>query len=588
MSQKKKKSLRAAIYARYSTTKQRDASIDDQNRNCERLAKREGWDIVHRFSDKGLSGARHDRPDYQRMIKAAAADEFDVLLTDDLSRLGRDSLERERIIRRFEQRHRIRIIAVSDGYDSESKSRKIQRGFKNIMDELYIDELAAKTHRGLEGQVLKHLSAGGRAYGYTSKPVVDPAGGTDRYGRPKLLGYSRIIDKSKRKHVVEIFQMYADGMNPKAIARELNANGIPSPSADWKRTGGKRTDGKWMASAIYSLLNNEIYIGEVVWNKSRFERDPDTGKRFRVSRPEHEWHRDTQKSLRIVSEKIWHQVKARQLQMRKDSENIRGALKNGNKPGRKPTNFWSGLLCCGSCGRNYIKVSRYEYGCGSHANGGKHACANDLRAKISILDRRVIPTIQSELLSEEWLLHMKRHMKKHLERRLSELARTDNRAQTERRLATVNTELKNVADAVAEIGWHPALKEKIEDLTDEKRQLGARLETAEVDPRLATSFSTVLPALMEKNIKTVLNFSELKNDSPHAVAKARSALQKLTGRIELNPTGRRNDRLVAKLELTNERIQLLADEALKGQSQQKQLYIKMVAGAGFEPATFGL
>ena len=114
MSHSKKKLMRAVLYARYSTAQQREASIQDQYRNCERFAEREGWEIVGRYRDEGISGMRHDRPDYQRMIKAAGAGEFDALLVDDLSRLGRDSLERERIIRRFEQRHRIRIVAVSD------------------------------------------------------------------------------------------------------------------------------------------------------------------------------------------------------------------------------------------------------------------------------------------------------------------------------------------------------------------------------------------------------------------------------------------------------------------------------------------
>ena len=82
--------------------------------------------------------------------------------------------------------------------------------------------------------------------------------------------------------------------------------------------------------------------------------------RFRVARPQHEWYRDTDKSQRTVSDKLWRQVKARQLQMRGDNEKIRAGLENGNKPGRRSTKFWSGPLYCGVCGRNYIKFPPFR------------------------------------------------------------------------------------------------------------------------------------------------------------------------------------------------------------------------------------
>src|SRR5690606_16882868 len=94
--------IRAAIYARYSSDAQRATSIEDQSRNCQRRADNESWQVVATFSDEAISGATSDRPGYQRMQKGALRREFDVLILDDLSRLSRDSLECEKVIRRLE------------------------------------------------------------------------------------------------------------------------------------------------------------------------------------------------------------------------------------------------------------------------------------------------------------------------------------------------------------------------------------------------------------------------------------------------------------------------------------------------------
>ena len=80
---------RAVIYARYSTERQTDASIQDQFRNCEAHCEREGWTIVDRYGDEAMSGRKADRPGYQRMLADAETGRFDILVVDDLSRLSR-------------------------------------------------------------------------------------------------------------------------------------------------------------------------------------------------------------------------------------------------------------------------------------------------------------------------------------------------------------------------------------------------------------------------------------------------------------------------------------------------------------------
>src|SRR5688572_5717242 len=93
---------RVALYARYSSENQREASIEDQYRNCENYAKRqERWKIVERYEDKAISGSTdaNGRPGYRQMLADAQAKRFEVLLVDDFSRLSRDSSEIRRTCR---------------------------------------------------------------------------------------------------------------------------------------------------------------------------------------------------------------------------------------------------------------------------------------------------------------------------------------------------------------------------------------------------------------------------------------------------------------------------------------------------------
>ena len=242
--------MRVAIYARFSTEGQREASLDDQTRNCERHADREGWHVVARFTDRAISGTKRDRPGYQAMLAAAKRREFDVLVVDDLSRLSRDEIELKQTVRRFRFAG-LRIVSVSDGFDTNAKGHKIQATVRGLLNEIYLDDLAEKTHRGLTGQALKGFNTGGRSYGYRHLPIVD-ASQSDEYGRPRVIAARREIDSEQAKVVRLIFSEFADGRSPRAIAIKLNQRGIPSPRG-----------GTWAVSAIYGdrrtgvgILNN--------------------------------------------------------------------------------------------------------------------------------------------------------------------------------------------------------------------------------------------------------------------------------------------------------------------------------------------
>src|SRR5688572_33158710 len=121
--------------------------------------------------------------------------------------LARASVERQTTSRLFEFQG-LRIVATSDGYDSESKARKVHRGVKGLMNEIFLDDLRERVHRGLSGQAHKGYWCGGKAYGFRLKPILDPSQ-RDAYGQSARIGTRLEIDPEQAKVVREIFQRFA-------------------------------------------------------------------------------------------------------------------------------------------------------------------------------------------------------------------------------------------------------------------------------------------------------------------------------------------------------------------------------------------
>ena len=213
------------------------------------------------------------------MLKNAKARAFDVLLVDDFSRRSRDSMESEQARRRLVH-WGVRLIGVSDGIDRADKGHKMLAGFKGIMNEQYIEDLRDKIARGMQGQALKGFHCGGRIYGYKLVPVLHPTK-TDPYGNPERIGTKLVIETEQAKWIKWIYEHYAEGMSPLKIVTKLNTLQVPAPGAAYRRQYKRKPT--WSAVALHGdlsrgtgLLNNPLYAGRYVWNRSRREKDPDT------------------------------------------------------------------------------------------------------------------------------------------------------------------------------------------------------------------------------------------------------------------------------------------------------------------------
>jgi DNA invertase Pin-like site-specific DNA recombinase len=402
-----RKTLRAALYARYSTDKQSEASVEDQFRVCARLAEQEGFELVARFEDRGISGGTANRPGYQSLLEAARQHRFTAILAEDLKRLWREQAEQWRAIKELVDLGV--CVVTASGIDSRQQNFEIIASVVGAAAELDRKEASYRTRRGLEGRAVAGKSAGGRAYGYV-------AASASPSGRIEINGMQAGI-------VRRIFDLYAGGMSPRSIAAILNAEDIPSPGASWRRTDSgphAKRRRKWVASAIHGdvrrgvgILNNERYLGRAIWGRFKWRRGAaDSLKRtpFLVD-DRSRWVTHEDPRLRIVSDEQWQRVKARQAAVTSSAVRLREA-----RAGRPTVTLLSGLLVCDNCGSRFIAVDQRCYGCASHKNGGPAACANTARVNRQRTESLILAEIETEILSDEAVVQAQKAIREELQR----------------------------------------------------------------------------------------------------------------------------------------------------------------------------
>jgi DNA invertase Pin-like site-specific DNA recombinase len=383
---------RAVIYCRMSTGEQGESPAQ-QEAKCREKAAALGVEVTEVFTDEAISGSRIDRPQYLRMLQAAKAGEFDTLLLWKQSRLGRDQPEVERAIRQLEHAT-VRVVSCN-GYDTHGqteKNRKLLRGITGLVDQVYLDDLGEDTHRGQLAQFIKGYWVGGKVYGYALVKVTTP-GNKDAYGDLIRIGTDLRAHPQEAKVVNEIFRLYADvGLSCDAIAATLNERGVLSPGSSWRNRKVRRCDGKWLSNTVACLLANPLYAGVYRWNVSRWVKDPETGVKKRVERPEEEQKKQHKPEWQIIDNVLWQ----RACEKKKERARLRGAaistgIANAKRIGGADSRYWLGsILICGLCNARYIGDSAHDYICPGHRSG---ACANDMRVRRDAVHQAVYDVI---------------------------------------------------------------------------------------------------------------------------------------------------------------------------------------------------
>lgn len=469
--------LRCACYTRFSTDKQTPISIEDQTRKCREFAEGKGWEMLgqHLYTDEAVSGAGTDRLGLKRLLAAAKSlpRPFDVILVDDTSRLSRNVGEAARIREQLGFVG-VRIIAVSQGIDSQDEQSEVLFDVHALVDTPYIKELGKKTHRGLEGLALRGLHTGGNCYGYRNVRVEH--------------GVKLEVNECEAIVIRRIFEMSADGCSLKKIAKTLNLEKISPP-----RPRANKENATWCPTAIHAMLRREMYVGRVIWNRSRFVKPPGSNKRVRRPRPRSEWKLIDRPELRVVSNEQWERVRARLAWTKKTySHQKREGLLNRTASSQY---LFSGIVKCAVCGGNLVITSgrsrrgHRRYGCSLHFYRG--TCPNGLQIRKDWLEQKLLAGLQDAVLQPAAVKYAVEEFCHQLKETDGNLSEDMERAKEDRR--KVKAELGRLVAAVADGGHSTSLLEAIEqreqtlqDLDDRLNAVGA--ERQRVQPADVTSF----------------------------------------------------------------------------------------------------
>lgn len=528
------KQPKAIIYARVSSDKQNEDSIERQVELCGQLAKREGLSVAAVYEDTFISGAVRKRPGFLQARDALLNDpDIGCLLLYKTSRLDRSGSELPALQRKLKQPAlRTKYILTTDGFDSRNKSATILGGVHAAIDATYLENLADDTYTGLSHAFANGYSAGGRSYGYDSRPI-DPQ-------NPKTSRYKKVVNPKEAKIVLEIFEAFAyRDMSPREIAKDLNRRRIPSPGATWKRNGGKATDGKWRASAIYGdptrgigILSNPLYNGEYVWGRTKWWKDED-GVRRCEDLPETEWKRQPAEHLRIVPRKAWQDVQTKLKLIRKKSQKQRAAMRASG--GRRNSYILSGILKCSRCGRSYTVCDSRRYKCSGSSD---KLCDNDLAISRKKIEPAVLGAVQRELLSDDVLKLAQKEMRRLLDEEKQHRASASPKADVRRQLEECQRRIDRLSMAV------DATDEGIEGLVTKLR--AAMAERKELEAKLGTA-----PMALQQLPDDVFGGLRYYRDQVAAMAdpsgvrsadvEKRAILERLLGEITVTPYPRKRE-----------------------------------------------
>lgn len=322
------------------------------------LKGRESLLIYDIYIDDGFSGTNYERPAFQRMIADIEAGKVNCVIVKDLSRFGRDYIDTGRYLERYFPERNVRFISVTDNIDSFEQAYDMLLPIKNVFNEQYARDISKKVHASMKAKQRAGEFIGAFAsYGYKKSPA----------DKNKL-----VIDEYAAGVVRKIFRLYIEGYGKARIASILNEDGIVCPSA-YKRANGDNyrncnrleSTSYWTYSTINRILQNEMYIGNMVQNRKsqrmRGKSKAQDKEDWIVVRGTHE---------AVIDEKTWN--KAQDLLKRR----TRSLDLNTN------ISVFAGFLKCGDCSRALVKKGGtsghgegiINYYCGTYVRSGRQYC----------------------------------------------------------------------------------------------------------------------------------------------------------------------------------------------------------------------
>lgn len=365
----------AALYCRLSRDDNMDSesnSIQNQRKILQKAAKDKGYTDTVFFVDDGITGTTMKRPGFQKMLTAIEAGYISAVFVKDLSRLGRNYIEVGKLTEEFFPLHDIRLVAVSDGVDSDEGEDDFTT-FKNIMNEYYAKDISKKRRivNKMKGNAGVPLSP--PPYGYIKNPD-DP-----RFW---------VVEPEAAEVVRRIYCMALEGYGLAEIAARLAADGVVNPTYYWRSRGTSRGGSKstveptkWGHTTVKKILTLQEYCGDVINFKS-YSKSYKMKKR--IENPEENRAIFLNVHEAIIDRQTWEKVQALQKGTRRKKPTVT----------QEPSVF-SGLLKCPECGGNlnfHFNQNNHDikfFSCQNH-NSGYRKCSKTHYIRLDFLEQVVL------------------------------------------------------------------------------------------------------------------------------------------------------------------------------------------------------
>lgn len=360
---KKQQHYKAALYCRLSVDDGNfggSVSIETQKILLEQYCKDHKITDYKFYCDDGCSGTNFDRPSFKKMLSDIDEGKINLVIVKDLSRFGRNYVEADMYVQRFTDSN-IRFIAADDNYDSLVNSDDLLFPIKNVVNEMYARDVSKKTKAAKKAKARDGQFIGSKApFGYK----IDP---NDRH--------HLIVDEPAAQVVKRIFRLASEGVGYNKMAKIFREEKVLTPIAyfnlnnpDYFKSDYWRKEFDWHVTSIRAILNNEVYLGKLVYGK---QRNKSMKSKEKVRNPKEDWIVVENCHEPIITQELWDTV-----------HKILNAKHRPAKAGE--VQMFAGLLYCSDCGHclTYSQKQRKDgsyhgaYSCWMYKTHGKEYCAS--------------------------------------------------------------------------------------------------------------------------------------------------------------------------------------------------------------------
>ena len=458
----------AAIYARFSSSNQREESIDAQVRAIEEYAERNNIKINKVYTDRAKSATTSDRPAFLDMINDSKKDLFDLVIVHKLDRFARNRYD-SAVYKRKLRENGVEVISALENLDGSPESIILESVLEGY-NEYYSANLRREVKKGMKENALNCKHNGGLA------PLGFDVAEDKTY----------IINEEQAKSVKLIFEMYANGHGYSEIIDELKKKGFKT-----------QTGGNFSRPSLHDILVNEKYRGVYIFNRTVSKK---AGKR------NHHKSKDEKKIIRveggmprIIDDQTWRRVQKR----------MKGNKRSVNNKA-KEVYLLTGLIRCGKCegamvgnrrvaGRNKTIYTSYE--CSTRKR--KRDCDMPSISK-DFVEKTVIDNMIEEIFSPEAIEKISSKVYRYAKEQNKEINSDIKRF--EKHLKEVQKKIDNITEAVAEGLYQPSMKEKLDSLENEKADYEMYLEEARFQAENNSPSK-------EKIVETLMKYRNIKNES---------------------------------------------------------------------------